>query len=147
MMDSFCFKRRRLARPSSNAAQETNMQVLWLTRKSQIRSLFSNVRNGRSYFHLLMDVSLLFQPSFQVKGLQYLIVTDNADLYCIPHEIHKTHRPFLLLKGCLFFFFTSVFIYQLQTIWYKYEAEAENSVTPKTANCLPPKKQTILKLG
>lgn len=104
MMDSFCFARRRLAGPSSNTAYQANMQVLWLTRKSQIRSLFSNVRNGRSYFHLLMDVSLLFQPSFKVKGPQYLIVTDNADLYCIPHEIHKTHRPFLLLKGCLFFF-------------------------------------------
>jgi len=140
-MDSFCFKRRRLAGPSSNAAQQRNMQVLWLTRKSQIRSLFSNVRNGRSYFHLLTDVSLLFQPSFKVKGLQYLIVTDNADLYCIPHEIHKTHRPFLPLKGCLFFF-TSVFIYQLQTICYKYEVEADNSVTPKNANCLPPQKSS-----
>ena len=105
------------------------MQVLWLTRKSQIRSLFSNVRNGRSYFHVLMDVSLLYQPSFKVKGLQYLIVTDNADLYCIPHEIHKTHRAFLPLKECLFFF-TSVFIYQLQRIWYKYEVEVGSSVTP-----------------
>jgi hypothetical protein len=33
-----------------------------------------------------------------------------------------------------------VFIYQLQTIWHRYGVEVDNSVTPKTANCLPPKK-------
>jgi hypothetical protein len=38
------------------------------------------------------------------------------------------------------FFFTPVFIYQLQTICCKYEVEAENSVTLNTANCFPPQK-------